>query len=351
MADGLLFRETLAQVISLAEENKQRALKPKVSRQMGLHLDNTLTIQTRRRFVSSMPATIEELRDKYQVMSHMWLLAQMRQPTRPLHADLKESTFSKFLDELLSEKNFLLEREVAGTKKIVSNCGRIAWSTSSSFAKELSDLGEKKGQAIEKALWAAYNNSHHRIEHWLTLLSIANSGGGTTTTKTSSSSSSLNTADQRLQKIERKFAEFERALQRSRSPYTRPKALPAPQGQLALPAPPTPKEQGRKGGKGKNSKDKGNGNKGGPQVQPGAKTFDQIFAQVEINRQSFHSAQQTLVNGTIAVLGVEMSRKNPAIASTTWSQYEQNSFIIILSPYHLRVHRHQSSIPPSIQCL
>ena len=42
-ADGLLYPETLAKVISLAEENKQTALQPEVSRQMGLHLDNTFT--------------------------------------------------------------------------------------------------------------------------------------------------------------------------------------------------------------------------------------------------------------------------------------------------------------------
>ena len=71
------------------------------------------------RFISSMSNTIEELRNKYQVMTHMWLLAQMRQPTRPVYSDLKESTFTKFLDELLSENFFLLEREVAGGKMIV----------------------------------------------------------------------------------------------------------------------------------------------------------------------------------------------------------------------------------------
>ena len=68
-----------------------------------------------------MANTIEELRNKYQVMTHMWLLAQMRQPTRPAYSDLKETTFTKFLDELLSEKNSLLEREVAGSKMLVPN--------------------------------------------------------------------------------------------------------------------------------------------------------------------------------------------------------------------------------------
>ena len=60
LSDGLFFPENLAQVISLAEENKQKALKQEVSRQMVQHLDNTLTIQTKRRSFSAMPAAIEE---------------------------------------------------------------------------------------------------------------------------------------------------------------------------------------------------------------------------------------------------------------------------------------------------
>ena len=231
LQDGLLYPETLAQVISLAEENKQKSLKPEMSRQMGLHLDNTLTIQTKRRFISSMPATIEELRNKYQVMTHMWLLAQMRQPTRLIYSDLKESTFTKLVDELLSEKNFLPEREIAGCKMVVpewAHCLEYEFQT----RKEALRLVREEGPSIEKALWAAYQNPHHRIEHWLTLLSNANSG----VTKSSSSSSSSNPADQRLQKIERKFAELERSLQRSRSPRVKFSAVAAPQTQLALPS-------------------------------------------------------------------------------------------------------------------
>ena len=43
-----------------------------------------LTLQTRRRFISSMPRTAEQLRTKYQVLSNMWLLAKLRQPGRSL---------------------------------------------------------------------------------------------------------------------------------------------------------------------------------------------------------------------------------------------------------------------------
>ena len=161
LQDGLLYPETLARVISLAEENKQKSLKPEMSRQMGLHLDNTLTIQTKRRFISSMPGTIEELRNKYQVMTHMWLLAQMRQPTRPIYSDLKESTFTKLLDELLSEKNFLLEREIAGCKMVVpewAHCLEYEFQ----IRKEALRLVREEGQSIEKALWTAYQNPHQQ---------------------------------------------------------------------------------------------------------------------------------------------------------------------------------------------
>ena len=47
LADGLFYTETPAQMISLAEDNKQNPLK----------LDNTLTIQTKRRCLPFMPAT------------------------------------------------------------------------------------------------------------------------------------------------------------------------------------------------------------------------------------------------------------------------------------------------------
>ena len=67
---GQLSAETLAHVISSYEEDHQRAQRPEVSR---------LTSQTRRRFMSTMPALSEELRDKYVVMTNMWQLAATRQ--------------------------------------------------------------------------------------------------------------------------------------------------------------------------------------------------------------------------------------------------------------------------------
>ena len=54
LASGELKAETLAQVISETEE-EQRKLKPEPSRHLGINLDASLMIQTRRRYLSAMP--------------------------------------------------------------------------------------------------------------------------------------------------------------------------------------------------------------------------------------------------------------------------------------------------------
>ena len=328
---------------------------------MGLHQDNTLTIQTKRRFISSMPNTIEELRNKYQVMTHMWLLAQMRQPTRPVYSDLKESTFTKFLDELLSEKNFLLEREVAGSKMIVpewAHCLEYEFQ----LRKEALRLVREEGQSIEKALWAAHHNPHHRIEHWLTLLTIANSGG----TKSSSSSSSLNPADQRLQKMEQKVAELQRSLQRSRSPRMKTSAIAAPENQLALPAPRTHPKVRTNAEWEKMAKAK---------VKPARADLKQLRQKLirswriwnttdssstrRKTRRGFpttfrrDNAQQTLALSSEITFAWDAANQmfsmSLAAALTMWWSSEQGHSLLVLRMFYLRRNLHCLSIRPSNQ--
>ena len=88
--EGRLRSETLAQVVSVEEEEAQERTKPEQPKQLHLTLDANLTVQTRRGYLSSMPATIEDLRRKYCFMTHMRQLAKMRQPSRPMYADLDE---------------------------------------------------------------------------------------------------------------------------------------------------------------------------------------------------------------------------------------------------------------------
>ena len=110
LADGCFEAERLTQVVSAREEKDQKALKPEPARQCGLHLDSTLTIQIKRRFLSTIPTTTEQFRAKYRVMSNCWLLAKFRQ---------WRMTFPRFCDELLSQKNFLLDKEF-GPKRIAA---------------------------------------------------------------------------------------------------------------------------------------------------------------------------------------------------------------------------------------
>ena len=81
-------------MVSVEEEEAQERTKPEQPKQLHVTLDANLSVQTRRRYLSSMTATIEDLRRKYWVMTHMWQLATMRQPSRPMYTDLDEKTWN-----------------------------------------------------------------------------------------------------------------------------------------------------------------------------------------------------------------------------------------------------------------
>ena len=57
--NGVIEAETLAHVVSLEEEREQIASKPEPPTQMGMHLDSTLTMQTKNRYISRMPTDLD----------------------------------------------------------------------------------------------------------------------------------------------------------------------------------------------------------------------------------------------------------------------------------------------------
>ena len=132
LAAGMLQAEPLDRIISQAEAEDQDRQKPDPPRQYGLHLNATLTIQTRRRYASSMPRNLEELRQKYDVLSNCWLLGQQRQPGRALYSDVDATTFPRIPKELLGKKNFALSKELDG-KPLVAP----PWSHCLSYELEL----------------------------------------------------------------------------------------------------------------------------------------------------------------------------------------------------------------------
>ena len=101
------------------EEEAQERSKSEQPKQLHLTLDANFTVQTRRRYLSSMPSSIEELRKKYWDMTHVRLLAKMRQPNKPMFADLDEQTWNSFLEELLNRENFNFRREIEGSGEMV----------------------------------------------------------------------------------------------------------------------------------------------------------------------------------------------------------------------------------------
>ena len=185
LSDGQLTAETLVHVVSLQEGLEQKAEHPEPPRQLGLHLDSSLTIQTKRRYMSRMPSSTEELRQKCKVMMHVWLLAQMRQPTRPLHRDLTKDTFHDLLKELLR--------------------------------KEAIQRTRRRGLPIQEALWSVYRDETHRMELWVTLLSQAN------VASSAAPSGELAAVRKELAEMRRKFGQRG---DRSRSPHRKgPQAL------------------------------------------------------------------------------------------------------------------------------
>ena len=152
---GRLRPETLAQVVSLEVEEAQEKVKPEQPKQLHLTLDANLTVQTRRRYLSSMPRWVEELRKKYWVMTHMWLLAEMRQPSRAMTADLDEKTWNTFLEELLNRENFNFQRETEGSGEMAGPDWNHCLEYEFQLRKEALRLIREQGLSIQWALWAA----------------------------------------------------------------------------------------------------------------------------------------------------------------------------------------------------
>ena len=166
-----------------------------------------------------MPANFEELRTKCKVMNHMWLLSQMRQPSRHLFVDLTHRTFSDLLEELLSENMCKLQREVARIPMVLprwEHCLEYEYQV----RKEAIRLTVEENYSIQAALWHAFEDQQHCLSHWVQFLTLANA--------------QQPGHDDEVSKLRKEVAELRRAVsQRSRSPRgkgaSKQRALPAPE--------------------------------------------------------------------------------------------------------------------------
>ena len=108
--NGVTEAETLAHVVSLEEERVQIASKPELPTQVEMHLDSTLTLQTKKRYISRMPTDAESVRTKYRVLTDLRLLAQLRQPGRQLYADLTERHIQRFSRGIIVDRQLCHEK-------------------------------------------------------------------------------------------------------------------------------------------------------------------------------------------------------------------------------------------------
>ena len=247
LANSTMKAVTLAHVVSTKEQEDQEDAQPEPSRQMGMHLDSTWTIQTRRRYVSSMPTTTEGLRQKYRILTNCWLLAQMRQLARHLFSDLTLLAFRAFCDELLSDKNFLLEKEIGGHKVI-----RPEWDLCLGYEldlrREAVKLTKEQWMSIQQAMWAVYRQ--HRQENLSNFLKLESKKGDE-----SSRDSHIASLERRLKQMENKLNQRSRSSRgKGRRIESQAPVLPAP-AQLTLAAPAAPQGDQPKGkGRGKNNR-------------------------------------------------------------------------------------------------
>ena len=108
----------------------------------------------------------------------------------------------------------------------------------------------EQGYSIQAALWATYRNQEHRMKHWVTLLSIANSRCGTTSGK----------ASREVEQLKKQVAQLQKS--RSRFPRGAKRSGNSSRSQLAL-QDSAAQPSNKKGGRGKGGGDnKGGGGKG-----------------------------------------------------------------------------------------
>ena len=105
--NGLLKSKLWLTSVSVEEEREQIASKPEPSTQMGLHLDSTLTLQTKKKYISRVPTDPESF-STYEIQTDDQPLVTRTAPStwsRQFYADLTKDTFIDFLEQLLSTDN------------------------------------------------------------------------------------------------------------------------------------------------------------------------------------------------------------------------------------------------------
>ena len=190
-------------------------------------------------------------------------------------SDFDDKTWPKLLEELLNRKNFNFQRQHQN-KSLAGPDWDSCQEHEFQLRKEAFRLTREEGLSIAAALWQAYRSPQHRMEHWITFLTVANAKSE------KEGKSKSEDAQKEIAKLRKENAQL-------RSQWSRtPKNHLAQQiGTAQSSGNSGSKGQGGKGGK-QSSKGRGRG-KGAPQTHTakGFRTFNSI--QKANGRLHFHA--------------------------------------------------------------
>ena len=114
--------------------------------------------------MSSMPASTEALRTKFEVLTNLWLLAQCRQPGRKMFADFTEN------ERPSERRQFRTPRRRPGSLP-----GHIGSEYECQLKKEALRSCSEESYPIQEVLGSACADPQNRMKHWIQLLAVVNS--------------------------------------------------------------------------------------------------------------------------------------------------------------------------------
>ena len=114
LQDGLLYAESLTQVVSLEAElqHMRSASDSSNSHHVAMYFDGT-TLKSKRRLSSPPPSIFESFREKYEVITNVWRFLEIKTPGRPVLAGMVHDTWDQHRRWLMDNKTFKLQFEVS----------------------------------------------------------------------------------------------------------------------------------------------------------------------------------------------------------------------------------------------
>ena len=121
------------------------AHKPETAKSFAIHLDSSLTIQSKRRYLSKMPSSTEEMRTKYLIISNMWLLNKLMTTKFPASAVVME------LAAYMKARSLKAAVQWA-PRSVNQEADSLANGDTSAFSPELREVIERKWVVLPDAL-------------------------------------------------------------------------------------------------------------------------------------------------------------------------------------------------------